>query len=315
MLPNNAIGQMKANKEGTKIALAIHDADKIELFDFNPFTGIVSNWQTPSMQIFSPYGVEFSADGTKLYCSVDKFNQLSANLLQFNLTDPAGLDAVYPLYSGQLKALQIGPDDKIYCNAGTNYLGVVNDPDSVGLLCNFNKNDVSLNGNIGAIGLPNMIITSRKLELVETGPDTIPCFGDILIIGESPVAGMSYLWQNGSTNSTLKVSMPGKYTLIIKSWNSKREVMFNVHFKDCNPVIPNIITPNRDKLNDAFILKNLNAANFELQIFNRWGSLIYQTKSYQNDWDARENSAGLYYYLLRNSETGTTFKGWLEVVK
>ncbi len=87
------------------------------------------------------------------------------------------------------------------------------------------------------------------------------------------------------------------------------------YWETIQPFIPNIITPNNDKLNDKFVLQGLNPASFELQIFNRWGSLIYKAESYADDWDAKGNSAGMYYYLLRNSETGQTFKGWLEVVK
>jgi gliding motility-associated-like protein len=160
-----------------------------------------------------------------------------------------------------------------------------------------------------------MIITSRQPEAVELESDTVPCLGDTLLIGERPIAGASYFWQDGSTKSTLKVTKPGKYSLRVRKWNSDQEVMYYAQFKDCAPFVPNIITPNQDKLNDSFVLKNVNFTDFELQVFNRWGNLIYKTESYQNDWEAKGNTAGLYYYLLRNSETGKTYKGWLEVLK
>ena len=43
----------------------------------------------------------------------------------------------------------------------------------------------------------------------------------------------------------------------------------------------------------------------ELIVFNRWGDVIYQADSYQNDWDGThyKNSqplpAGTYYYIIR----------------
>ena len=40
-----------------------------------------------------------------------------------------------------------------------------------------------------------------------------------------------------------------------------------------------------------------------LQVFNRWGSLIYEKKGYQNDWDGTDLSGaelieGVYTYLV-----------------
>jgi gliding motility-associated-like protein len=317
---SNAIGQMKANREGTKIALAIYGLNKFELFDFNAFTGSVSNAKTTNAPLFLPYGVEFSGDGKKLYGSVFIFDQTADNLLQFNLADPAGLNAIYPINPGvsRIQALQIGPDNKIYCNPATNFLAVINDPNSLGFTCDFNKNGISLNGKLSLHGLPNMIITARKPLATDLGADTTLCIGDSFTLGPEAITGNSYLWQDGSTSSTYVVTKPGIYKLRVRNWYFEEEVEFKVLFKDCasvNAVIPNIISPNQDKLNDAFVVKETQSANFELQIFNRWGSLIYKTESYQNDWDARGNSAGLYYYLLRNSETGQTYKGWLEVVK
>jgi hypothetical protein len=81
---SNAIGQMKANREGTKIALAIYGLNKFELFDFNAFTGSVSNANATNAPLFLPYEVEFSGDGKKLYGSVFIFDQTADNLLQFN---------------------------------------------------------------------------------------------------------------------------------------------------------------------------------------------------------------------------------------
>jgi gliding motility-associated-like protein len=244
----NAAGQMKINKGGSKIALAITMASKFELFDFNSMTGVVSNVKTTNTPINFPYGVEFSGDGTKLYCTLDKYSSTLYSLLQFNLAEPTGLNEINLIYQGPSPhyALQLGPDNKIYSNTYTEYLAVINNPNSLGSACNYIRNGVKLNGRDTGIGLPSLIITGARFQ---------------------------------------------------------------------DAYFPNIITPNEDNLNDNFVLKNVDSSEFELQIFNRWGTLVYEAKSYHNDWNARNNSAGLYYYLLRNSETGTTYKGWVEVIK
>ena len=43
--------------------------------------------------------------------------------------------------------------------------------------------------------------------------------------------------------------------------------------------------------------------NVQLQIFNRWGHLVYENMSYQNDWDGTAKSGaelkdGVYTYLV-----------------
>jgi gliding motility-associated-like protein len=309
----NAIGQLKSNKLGTKLALAIRDVGKFELFDFNATTGVVSNAVSSSASYSVAVGVEFSADGSKLYGAAAFQNAI----YQFNLASASPFASGIQIGSGINipTAMQIGPDNKIYCTERDGfYLGMINNPNTLGTACNYVKNGIHLGGKKVWFGLPN-IIEGNPEPKVHLGQDTTLCYGQTLLLGENPVTGNSYLWQDGSTQSTYLVTKPGKYALHIKNKELLMQDEIIVSFKDCSFLIPNIITPNQDGFNDNFGLKGVNANAYELQIFNRWGAQVYQTKSYQNDWDAKDNSAGMYYYLLKNAETGVTYKGWLEVVK
>ncbi|KAA9340298.1 T9SS type B sorting domain-containing protein [Adhaeribacter soli] len=79
-------------------------------------------------------------------------------------------------------------------------------------------------------------------------------------------------------------------------------------------IIYNIITPNDDGKNDAFVIENLKwYPQNELRLFNRWGMQVYQSKNYLNNWKAGNVSAGIYYYLF--TANGKAWKGWVEVVK
>lgn len=309
----NAIGQMKANKKATKLALAIGELGKFELFDFNSSNGIISNSKTSPVIYPRAFGVEFSEDGTKLYGSSER----NPYLYQFNLGDSLSLGAVQTVATGfaNLGALQIGPDNKIYCiEQGRTYLGVINNPNTFGSGSNYSSNGVNLKGYSGYLGLPNMIVTARKPK-IKIGNDTTLCEGEIIILGHKQVQGYTYLWQDGSTQSTYKVTKPGNYILKVSNGEFEVQQEINVRFKDCSPFIPNVITPNGDGLNDAFKIRNLKLSDYHLQIFNRWGTRIFESKNYQNDWDGRNNSNGVYYYLLRHNQNGQTYKGWLEVVK
>lgn len=79
--------------------------------------------------------------------------------------------------------------------------------------------------------------------------------------------------------------------------------------------LPNIITPNNDGRNETFTAKSLNLyPNSTLKIFNRWGKEVYQSRNYQGDWKAEGLNSGTYYYLLQTN-SGKSFKGWVEVIK
>jgi len=77
--------------------------------------------------------------------------------------------------------------------------------------------------------------------------------------------------------------------------------------------IPNVITPNNDGKNDAFLIENLPEQS-TLTIFNRWGNIVYSSLNYQNNWKADGVIAGTYYYLLK-LPSGEVKKGFLEVIK
>src|SRR5688572_12972489 len=91
---------------------------------------------------------------------------------------------------------------------------------------------------------------------------------------------------------------------------------------------PNIITPNRDNLNDTF--RPSNSAfikSVKFSVYNRWGMKIYsQTTGPNIDWagvnDNGDRTAdGVYYYLAEVEFAGSdpktsrkTYKGWVEVL-
>lgn len=70
--------------------------------------------------------------------------------------------------------------------------------------------------------------------------------------------------------------------------------------------IPNIITPNGDGYNDNFRIVGLPPQS-AVSIFNRWGNLLYETSSYNNDWKA--DTDGAYYYILKTPD-GKDFSGF-----
>ncbi|HOZ87630.1 MAG TPA: PKD domain-containing protein, partial [Bacteroidia bacterium] len=51
--------------------------------------------------------------------------------------------------------------------------------------------------------------------------------------------------------------------------------------------IPNTFTPNGDGVNDDFQAKGVGIAQFNMQIFDRWGHILFETNDINNPWDGR----------------------------
>jgi len=150
------------------------------------------------------------------------------------------------------------------------------------------------------------------------GPDTIGCapLGLRLSVGTQPV-GTRYGWQDGSTAATLIATAPGTYWVdVVSDGGCIARATVEVREQRCPVVattLPDIITPNNDSQNQAFILKGLNAPDWSLRLYNRWGREIYRQQQYDNTWAATGQPDGTYFYLLTNTKTSQKIKGWVEV--
>jgi gliding motility-associated-like protein len=75
---------------------------------------------------------------------------------------------------------------------------------------------------------------------------------------------------------------------------------------------PNVITPNGDGLNDTF-KPFVTLQPVDIQIFNRWGKKVFEQSNYTQGWGQDNVPGGVYFYQLK-SNTGESWKGWVEVV-
>jgi len=69
-------------------------------------------------------------------------------------------------------------------------------------------------------------------------------------------------------------------------------------------VLYNVITPNGDGQNDRLVFDFLDQfEEHEILILDQWGSKVYESLDYNNDWDGRKDGeavpAGSYKYFLR----------------
>jgi len=100
---------------------------------------------------------------------------------------------------------------------------------------------------------------------------------------------------------------------------------FNLVINNCPPWIPSGFSPNYDGVNDEFNIQGLLTIfdKFELKIFNRYGTLIYQGGDELGFWDGKSNKGinnvgsllpvGTYYYVLHLNDSNyqKPLTGWV----
>ncbi|WP_111706664.1 Ig-like domain-containing protein [Lutibacter citreus] len=84
--------------------------------------------------------------------------------------------------------------------------------------------------------------------------------------------------------------------------------------------IPKGFSPNGDGANDEFIIAGLHKyPNNSIQVYNRYGNMVYESKAYQNYWDGissgknRRLPAAPYFYVLSINGGSKIVKGWVYI--
>jgi gliding motility-associated-like protein len=141
------------------------------------------------------------------------------------------------------------------------------------------------------------------------GPDLAMCPGSnpLTLIDEinAPKANARWRWSTGETTPGITIVKPGTYinVVTIDGCSSSDTVVVAT---DCYMAVPSVFSPNGDGTNDYFyprqeLTKGL--VKFSMDIYNRWGQMIYQTTSVDGrGWDGMFNDqpqpTGVYVYMI-----------------
>lgn len=184
---------------------------------------------------------------------------------------------------------------------------------------------VNAAGVYTVIALDNATGCGATATLGVTNSTVIANFTANIVVGNAPLnidlnnlslGANSYSWNFGngststSTNPSTTYTSGGTYTITLISSNGLCNDTHTLEIKVNGGLgtIPEIFTPNGDGKNDPFYIPGLdNYPKNKLQIYNRWGNIIYEASPYKNDWDGTPNKSsigtgklpvGTYFYIL-----------------
>ncbi|MCW3078553.1 MAG: hypothetical protein JWO32_3162 [Bacteroidetes bacterium] len=225
--------------------------------------------------------------------------------------------------------------DSVFCSGGSI---VLNGSNSIGAAGGFNwtsiSNTVSISNSptvnvtpsVGSntyvlmvvssvstcVDRDTVVVTSLSLPVVDAGPSyTISIFSST-VIGGSPTAPTAtvFAWTPSGTldnptipNPTASNTINTTYTVTVTDANGCTASDTMQVFLYPEIKIPNGFSPNGDSKNDKWIIDNI--AQFTenvVEVYNRWGELLFYSKGYNVPFDGRYQGkdlpVGTYYYII-----------------
>lgn len=151
--------------------------------------------------------------------------------------------------------------------------------------------------------------------------------GSILLDAKVTGNSVNYLWSpaiwlnNAGINQPLVTPQDDiKYTLEVKSADGCTATAgTNVKLLR-TPAIPNVFTPNGDNINDTWVIPFLDTyVGATVEIYNRYGQLVYQSKGYTKPWDGTANGKplpiGTYYFLINPRNGRKLMSGFVDIIR
>ncbi len=155
-----------------------------------------------------------------------------------------------------------------------------------------------------------------------------PRLKDLAVVGWSvenqtweSLGNIGYSGDFTAGNITSDTFIPNEYEIITfgESIGSKTKTADNLNLHNF------ILTPNGDGTNDYFIIDAVELSpNNVLQIFNRWGRVVYEKENYQNTFEGTSNNSytiltdiklpdGVYFYIINLYDIEFKHQGFLYI--
>ncbi len=161
-------------------------------------------------------------------------------------------------------------------------------------------------------------------------PDTV-AGGEFISFINLSTGGNSWYWNFGDGGNSVdsfpyhQYNMAGIYTVTQRVSNSLGCVDSITKTVVVTELIniPNVFTPNGDGVNDVFHIEGASLKIYSIDIYNRWGQVVFSSTDPNIDWTGRSNSGteeanGTYYYILKATSYSNTVydrRGYVQLIR
>lgn len=310
----NTIGTVKFSPDGTKVLNCICNRG-VELFDFNLNTGYLTNPIT--IDFVLNYSAEFSPSGKIVYVSgISNIDPYPSYILQYNIDSHyiENTELILGMDQGYLDeafgVLQLGPDGKIYMPTNTkSSVCVINNPDVLGLGCDFQIDAISLGTGVGRLGMPQFVQSYFYPKFTIENL----CFGsNTQFQVTNPQPGTTVVWDFGDGSPTSndlnpfhQYSTVGVYTVTAAiTYQNNTKTVSRTFSISAVPVIANAI-------NDQYLCGSqgnfVDLGNFNNQLLGNQSTSTFRVDYYPTLNDAQNSTNRLFYVNYLNMGISTVY--------
>ncbi|MDB5198660.1 MAG: hypothetical protein JWO92_623 [Chitinophagaceae bacterium] len=182
--------------------------------------------------------------------------------------------------------------------------------------------------NTGCIDYKEQTVTIYPIVNVNAGPDRSVLEAATITLEPTIIGNaLQYLWtpnqylnNNTILNPVASAVQDITYTLYVTGTGgcifSDQVSVKVLKF----PNIPNTFTPNNDGINDTWIIDHLSDyPNVRVQVFNRYGQPVFESKGYSAPWNGTMNGKtlpfGTYYYVIEPGNGRKPVTGYVTLIK
>ncbi len=293
----------------------------------NQFVTLVSSYATGNQWLFNGNPITGATSNTLSVTEAGSYTVIYSNGLGCSATSPVQVITVKPLTPLSITASA----DTVLCG---------NTPESVDLTASLgfvsyvwntteNTQTITINSaNTYSVTATNQdgcvsqasitFIVAPAFNLTLTSPVYFDDY-NVTIKGASdgsvnltvdPAGNYAYSWSSGQTTEDLVNIPAGTYTVTVTDEFGCPQTG-SIDVKEPDDIkLPNGFTPNGDGYNDFYVIKGIQGyTENQVDIFNRWGNLVYSKKGYTNDWNGVSNDGnqlpdGTYFIVVDLNKEG-----------
>ncbi|MEI6349171.1 MAG: gliding motility-associated C-terminal domain-containing protein [Bacteroidota bacterium] len=146
--------------------------------------------------------------------------------------------------------------------------------------------------------------------------------GKIFLFVSGGTGNYNYLWSTGGMLDSLVNLSPNLYQVTVSDANGCKSIsdyqIFNNN-NDCLTIWTSF-SPDGDGVNDVWNIGHIELyPENTVQIFNRWGALLFESKGYTQPWDGtwqnKELPAETYYYVINLGDGSDILTGTVTIIR